>query len=389
MIKKVSFFLLTAMIIAGCKSNNIEINGKLSDPSTGEFLFLDELKSTELITVDSAIISNDGSFSFSRRIKSPAFYLLKTDDTNFLTMLLEPDQKIFIKAYQDSLNYPLTITGSRGTELMNDYNKRLLKTINQLKKLYDVYIENLGAAQLTIVMDRLDSLAQIRLEELNTFTKEYIDKNLNSLVSLVALYQQVAPGEYILHPEKDIEYFIKVDSSLSLLYPDYEPVVSLHEQVQGLKTNSDAKKLRLPVSNETIEAPEIALANTQGDTIRLSSTRGEIVLLDFWASWCKPCRNESPNLVKAYDLYHNKGFQIYQVSLDKTKEAWINGIEEDHLDRWIHVSDLKYWQSVVVPLYELEKIPSNFLLDSEGRIIASDLRGEILQRKLAELFNNR
>jgi hypothetical protein len=93
--------------------------------------------------------------------------------------------------------------------------------------------------------------------------------------------------------------------------------------------------------------------------------------------------------VKAYDLYHNKGFQIYQVSLDKTKEAWINGIEEDHLDRWIHVSDLKYWQSVVVPLYELEKIPSNFLLDSEGRIIASDLRGEILQRKLAELFNNR
>jgi peroxiredoxin len=389
MIKKVSFFLLTAMIIAGCKSNNIEINGKLSDPSTGEFLFLDELKSTELITVDSAIISNDGSFSFSRRIKSPAFYLLKTDDTNFLTMLLEPDQKIFIKAYQDSLNYPLTITGSRGTELMNDYNKRLLKTINQLKKLYDVYIENLGAAQLTIVMDRLDSLAQIRLEELNTFTREYIDKNLNSLVSLVALYQQVAPGEYILHPEKDIEYFIKVDSSLSLLYPDYEPVVSLHEQVQGLKTNSDAKKLRLPVSNETIEAPEIALANTQGDTIRLSSTRGEIVLLDFWASWCKPCRNESPNLVKAYDLYHNKGFQIYQVSLDKTKEAWINGIEEDHLDRWIHVSDLKYWQSVVVPLYELEKIPSNFLLDSEGRIIASDLRGEILQRKLAELFNNR
>jgi peroxiredoxin len=389
MIKKVSFFLLTAMIIAGCKSNNIEINGKLSDPSTGEFLFLDELKSTELITVDSAIISNDGSFSFSRRIKSPAFYLLKTDETNFLTMLLEPDQEIFIKAYQDSLNYPLTITGSRGTELMNDYNKRLLKTINQLKKLYDVYIENLGAAQLTIVMDRLDSLAQIRLEELNTFTKEYIDKNLNSLVSLVALYQQVAPGEYILHPEKDIEYFIKVDSSLSLLYPDYEPVVSLHEQVQGLKTNSDAKKLRLPVSNETIEAPEIALANTQGDTIRLSSTRGEIVLLDFWASWCKPCRNESPNLVKAYDLYHNKGFQIYQVSLDKTKEAWINGIEEDHLDRWIHVSDLKYWQSVVVPLYELEKIPSNFLLDSEGRIIASDLRGEILQRKLAELFNNR
>jgi len=388
MIKKVPFFLLAALIIAGCKNNNIEINGKLLAPAKGEFLYLDELKSSELITVDSSIIAVDGTFSFRRRVEFPSLYLIKTDETNFLTMLLEPGQNIFIKAYQDSLNYPSSISGSKGTELMNEYNRRLLTTIDELKELYNVYIQNLGTEQLAAVMDRLDSLAQIHLNELNTYTKEYIDKNLNSLVSLVALYQQVAPGQFILHPEKDLDYFIKVDSSLSLQYPDYEPVKSLHEQVQGLKSDINAQKLKSPVGNEMTEAPEIALPDPEGDTIKLSSTRGNIVLLDFWASWCDPCRKENPNLVKTYDLYHRRGFQIYQVSLDKTKEAWVKGIEQDHLEKWIHVSDIKYWQSVVVQLYDLDQIPTNFLLDREGRIIATDLRGEMLQRKLAELFAN-
>jgi peroxiredoxin len=388
MINKVSFFLLAALIIAGCKSNNIEINGKLLAPAKGGFLYLDELKSSELITVDSSIIAEDGAFSFRRRIEFPSFYLIKTDETNFLTMLLEPGQNIFIKAYQDSLNYPASISGSKGTELMNEYNRRLLTTIDGLKELYNVYIQNLGTEQLAAVMDRLDSLAQIHLNELNTYTKEYIDKNLNSLVSLVALYQQVAPGQYILHPEKDLEYFIKVDSSLSLQYPDYEPVKSLHEQVQGLKSDLNTKKLKSPVGNEMAEAPEIALPDPEGDTIKLSSTRGNIVLLDFWASWCNPCRKENPNLVKTYEIYHRRGFQIYQVSLDKTKEAWVKGIEQDHLEKWIHVSDIKYWQSVVVQQYGLDQIPTNFLLDRDGRIIATNLRGEMLQRKLAELFTN-
>jgi thiol-disulfide isomerase/thioredoxin len=109
-------------------------------------------------------------------------------------------------------------------------------------------------------------------------------------------------------------------------------------------------------------------------------------LLDFWASWCAPCRQENPNLVKAYSLYHNRGFQIYQVSLDKTKDAWIEGIKNDQLDKWIHVSDIQYWNSVVVPLYKIESIPFNFLLDKDGRIIASNLRGERLLTKLEEVL---
>jgi len=301
-------------------------------------------------------------------------------------MLLEPGQKIGLNAYSDSLNYPVFVTGSEGTSLMVAYNKRLRRTVDQLSGLRSVYMLNLGSPQLVAVIERLDSLAQIYLNDLNTYTKKYIDDNLNSLVSLVALYQQVAPGEYVLHHQKDLKYFLKVDSSLSKLYPDYEPVQSLHAQVQSLLSDLNAQNLMSPLVSAGSEAPEIALPDPQGDTIRLSSTRGKVVLLDFWASWCNPCRKENPNLVKAYNTYHDKGFEIFQVSLDKTKDAWLEGIRKDNLEKWIHVSDIKYWNSIVVPLYKFEVIPTNYLLDKDGRIIASNLRGEDLNRKLAEIF---
>ena len=386
--KKLLLFFIAGLTISGCKNNIIEINGKLINSIKGDYILLDELKSNELVTADSVPVSDDGTFSLTRKVDLPSFYLLKTDNSNFLTMLLEPGEKIELTAYRDSLNYPLSISGSEGTELMADYNKRLRQTIGKLSSLRSIYIQNLDKPELPLVMERLDSMAQEYLNEINLYTRNYINENLTSLVSLVALYQQVAPNEYILHPLKDLDYYVKVDSSMWLLYPDYEPVKSLHEQVAemiSIASEQDNSRI-IPFGGD--EAPEIALPNPQGDTIRLSSTRGSVVLIDIWAAWCTPCRKENPNLVRAYELYHKKGFQIYQVSIDKTREAWLKGIEDDGLGSWIHVSDLKYWSSAVVPLYKIESIPANFLLDREGRIIGSNLRGEMLQRKLEEIFNN-
>ncbi|HOP57783.1 MAG TPA: TlpA disulfide reductase family protein [Bacteroidales bacterium] len=380
--------LITILYFGGCKNNNIEINGKLINSVPDSYIFLDELQSTELIPADSAIISDEGSFSFNIKLKYPAFYLLRTDQSNFLTMLLEPGQTIDLNAYYDTLQYPVYLSGSEGTSSMMEYNKILRNTINRLSGLRTIYMQNLGSPGLAAVMENLDSLAQVYLDDINEYTKKYIDENITSLVSLVALYQQVAPGEYILHPEKDLKYFLKVDSSLHSLYPDYEPVKALHEQVRELRANTEIQDLFSPLSEPGTQAPEIALPDPKGDTIRLSSTRGKIVLLDFWASWCPPCRQENPTLIKAYELYNKKGFEIYQVSLDKTKEAWLRGIQNDNTGKWIHVSDLKYWSSVVVPLYRLESIPANFLLDKEGCIIASNLRGDILMEKLAEIFED-
>jgi thiol-disulfide isomerase/thioredoxin len=385
--KKLFLYLFAAMVFAGCKNNSVQISGTLVNPVSGEYIFLDELKSNELTTIDSIKIADDGTFDFKREIKLPSFYLLKINENNFLTMLVEPGESIILNAYYDSLNYPLSVTGSKGTESMAEYNRTLRKTINKLTGLNNIYMQNVDSPELPAVIETLDSMAQIYLNEINSYTKTYIDENITSLVSLVALYQQVAPNVYILNYSRDLKYFVKVDSSMSILYPEYEPVTSLHEQVQELVASIKGETAITPVSGEGAEAPEITLPTPEGDTIKLSSTRGSVVLLDFWASWCTPCRQENPNLVNAYNLYHKKGFQIYQVSLDKTREAWMKGILDDQIGKWIHVSDIQYWNSIVVPLYKIESIPNNFLLDKEGRIIASNLRGDQLHVKLAELFN--
>jgi peroxiredoxin len=384
--KKLFFYLFIAFVFVACKHNTVRISGTVLEPVTGSYLILDELNSNELKPVDSVRISEAGTFSFKRELKQPCFYLLKSNNNNFLTMLVKPGEKISMKVHSDSLNYPISLEGSTGTESMAEYNKTLRITIKKLTGLNKIYQQNVDKPELPKVIESLDSLANIYLDEINSYTKKYIDENISSLVSLVALYQQVAPSVYVLNPSKDMKYFVKVDSSMSSLYPDYEPVKTLHEQVKEMSSKLTGPTKPAGESSSGTIAPEISLPTPAGDTIKLSSTRGSIVLLDFWASWCAPCRKENPNLVTVYNTFHKRGFQIYQVSLDKTKEAWEKGIQDDHLEKWIHVSDVKYWNSIVVPLYKVESIPCNFLLDKEGRIIASNLRGEQLAVKLAEIF---
>jgi thiol-disulfide isomerase/thioredoxin len=384
--RKLGILLAAAFIFTYCGDKTAEISGILENPLPRQYIFLQELKPNELLNVDSAIVSEDGSFEFKRKVKFPSFYLLKINQNNFLTMLIEPGEKIKMTSHFDSLNYPVAIIGSKGTKLIADYNKRLIKTRYKLSNLNDIYDRNSGRPDVAKVIDSLDNLGDGYLNDMNSYAKKYIDDNVSSLATIPVLYSQLTREIYILDPQKDLSYFLKVDSSLFKKYPEYGPVIDLHNQIKEMVAYYDGRELAKTDPGERMEAPEIALPSPEGDTIKLTSTRGSFVLLDFWASWCAPCRMENPNLVKAWNLYRNKGFKIYQVSLDKTKEAWIKGIQDDGLDKWIHVSDVSYWQSVVVPLYKIESIPANYLLDKEGRVIATNLRGDALQRKLAEIF---
>ncbi|HEX2920820.1 MAG TPA: TlpA disulfide reductase family protein [Bacteroidales bacterium] len=373
--------------LSGCKSNKAQVSGSLINHIKGEFIFLDKLESDKFVPVDSVKISNSGTFALETKVDNPSFFVLRLNTNNFLTMVVEPDQEIIINAHHDSLSYPVSIEGSEGTRRLAEYNDSLRATVDKLLAINGIYDQNVDNPRLPAIMDSLDSMAQVYLNDINLYTKRFIDDNITSLTSLVALYQQVAPGVNVMNQTKDWRYFVKVDSSLFSSYPDYEPVITLHEQVKELTSSLGLNNPGAPGINSY--APEIYLPNPEGDSIKLTSTRGSYVLLDFWAAWCPPCRAESPNLVKAYDQFHKRGFQIFQVSLDKTKDAWIKGIEDDKLGRWIHVSDIQYWASVVVPLYKIESIPTNYLLDREGRIIAVNLRGDRLNEKLLEIFNKK
>lgn len=133
------------------------------------------------------------------------------------------------------------------------------------------------------------------------------------------------------------------------------------------------------------QAPELKYNNPEGEPIALSSLRGKVVLIDFWASWCKPCRRENPAVVQVYNKYKDKGFEIYGVSLDRQMGAWVQAIQQDGLE-WIHVSDLGFWNSAPVKLYDINSIPQTYLIGKDGKIIAKGLRAVELEKKLAEIF---
>ena len=386
MIRKITALFILAILFAGCGDKKFTISGKLDGASPDTYIYLDRLGGMNLEPYDSVIISDNGSFEFSGEVEYPEFFLLRVTEANFLTTLIEPGEKMVLKADADSISFTAEVEGSPGTSKMIEYDLRLQEAMRELQKLGEIYEGNINSPDLEQIMTELDTKAQGILNDMNEYTRNFIDENIESMVSLIALYKQITPQVYILNIDKDLDYYMRVDSTLFALFPDSEPVKTLHSQMETLVANLDAEAAKAAKTGIGAIAPEIALPNPEGDTLKLSSTRGEYVLLDFWAAWCAPCRTENPHLAELYKKYNPKGFEIYQVSLDQTREAWLNGIREDKTGDWIHVSDLQYWSSSVVPLYGIESIPANYLLDTEGRIIANNLSGEALTKMLAEIF---
>ncbi|MCC5923530.1 MAG: TlpA family protein disulfide reductase [Crocinitomicaceae bacterium] len=166
-------------------------------------------------------------------------------------------------------------------------------------------------------------------------------------------------------------------------YPDNAMTKMIAEQIDQVKSGHE----NFVQFNVEKSAPEIALRDPDGRTRKLSDLKGKYVLIDFWASWCNPCRMENPNVVRLYKQYQNKNFDIFSVSLDNDKNRWVKAIAADGLIWKNHVSDLKGWESAVVPLYGVKGIPHTVLIDPKGKIIETNLRGAKLEQKLKELFD--
>jgi peroxiredoxin len=383
-------FSLLSILLYSCSETdrNFTISGKL-DNAAGSVLHLYEMSTYDLIPKDSVAVGVNGEFSFKGEIDRIRFMSLRESPVNYLTLIVFPGDDIEISADLNNLHGSALIKGSKESALAYELNSRMNSTIMALDSLGNLYRSSLDEPGTDIIALRneiKESYEKIAGDQ-RLFTIDFIKSNSGSLASLMALYQQTDPNNFVLGKEEDFRYYALVDSVLILKYPDLDYTVTLHENVQEMKRQVEIREQRENLLGRGTEAPEISLPDPNGDTVNLSSLRGKYVLLDFWAAWCGPCREENPYLVENYNKYKEKGFDIYQVSLDRTREAWIRGIREDALEQWTHVSDLQFWSSVVVPQFNIQGIPANFLLDPAGRIIDKNLRGEELGKKLEELFN--
>jgi peroxiredoxin len=387
-LKLVLALLIFSFFSCSEPDRNFTIRGSLEN-AEGSMLLLYEMGTYELIPFDSVIVGDNGEFSFQGEIDQVKFMSLRKTQINYLTLIVFPGEDIEIKADLNNLQGTAVIKGSAESRLAAELNGRMHSTLMSLDSLSRRYRDMLG--QEGVDIDLLRNETRERHEEITEgqrqFTIDFINSNPGSLASLMALYQQTDPNNFVLGREEDFKYYSLVDSVLIGKYPDLGYTLTLNENVGEMKRQLGIREQRENLLLAGTEVPEISLPTPRGDTVSLSSLRGNYILLDFWAAWCGPCRKENPYLVDSYNKYSDKGFDIYQVSLDRTREAWIRGIEEDGLDRWTHVSDLQFWSSVVVPLFNISGIPANFLLDPEGRIVEKNLRGAALGNKLEELLN--
>lgn len=390
--KHIKYFFVLAVIVlltsCGQNNGNFELKGRLENAANKQLVLL-EMTAYEIEPFDTINLDENGHFQMKGNIEQPRFFVLSYTNTNQIFLLVHPGEKINIQGDLLTLKDSYSVEGSEDSELVRILNAQMNKTITRLDSLSRYYQENIN--QPDKELEALRAQVRLEFEQISNlqrdFTLDFITKNPSSLASLMALYQQIDPQNFVLNREEDFKHYVMVDSVLLSIYPDLDYTKTLHENVtEMLSAIAFSDQTDTPLSIGAV-APDIELPNPEGKVIKLSSLRGQYVLLDFWAAWCAPCRHENPYLVDVYEKFNSKGFTIYQVSLDRTKDAWVKGINDDKIGKWSHVSDLQFWNSSVVPVYQIEGIPANFLLDKEGKIIARNLRGEALGAKLAEIFN--
>jgi peroxiredoxin len=347
------------------KSSKYFLYGKIDGLKNGKIYL--SCNQDDITFLDSTSVK-DGKFNFTGTIREPMLYILKIAEArNQTTLFLEPG-KIYFTAKIDSLD-KMSVTGSASNDQWREWCKKWGKIASQAGPMYQ----------------RIDSATQHDKVKASEEERKIFDEGMASLNAQT----DKAVIEFIKkYPQSPVAPFIIYDRYISFPNPEMtaKSFSLLGERAKrSLYGKKIAEYQRISLKTGIGATPDFALADTAGKTLRLSDLKGKYVLVDFWASWCAPCRKENPNVVEAYKKFHDKGLDIVGVSLDTKKDAWLKAINHDGLT-WFHVSDLKGWDGNIEKELGIKVVPTNFLLDKNGKVIAKNLREEALQKKLEELL---
>ena len=379
---RIIIILFAALLaFSSCQKNNqFSINGKITH-AKGDTIYLQELLVSAIKPIGETTIDKNGEFKFKGETGIPTYYLLKLNN-KIITLLVDSIENVTVEADAANFAREYNIEGSPGSVLVKNLIVKLnsteykLDSLESLDKLYQGNVDYKKLkAQWNLEYDKI-------ILEQNEFSKSFVLENPFSMASVYALYQQYRKtGRYVIG---DLQTMRTAASALNSIYPSSEHVKALYQNTLDELENERAAKVQKYIQEQGSNSPEIVLPNQDGKEIALSSFRGKIVLLQFWAAEDRGSRILNPVLVEAYKKYKKKGFEIYQVNVGTNRIEWVDAIDTDKLS-WINVGDMN--GSVhATNVYNIQKIPFNYLLNEEGIIIARDLKGPALDKALARVF---
>ena len=370
--------IITILLITSCNNNNtFQITGETD--RVGDAILLRINKEQESIH-DTTSIKN-GNFQFKKNLQEEELFRLRFHDGSFINLAANKGENIKIDFKEDKLS----IQGSPGSIKMLEISEALV----QLKSFEDSINRELQnhrqSPDFAIKFDDAKNQYFQKLEEHKRFLKNFIQENQTSKIALIALQQRNTPSSMILNIEEDLDSYETVLKNLKIHFPQSPYVDILDTEIKKAKNN--------PLAYGK-PAPNFTLNDLNNKPFSLSDLKGKVVLIDFWASWCMPCRRANPKLVNLHNTYSDQGFEILSVSLDgnqtqkNARQSWLDAIRKDEIEKFIHVSELKGWETKVRALYNFNSIPHTVLIDRDGIIIGKNLNGPKLEIKIQNAINN-